>query len=91
MAEKKAETTAIKDPVLEAIEASKKPVEIYIPRASENESKEFVVAVNGKEWSSFPRGRKSTVPMYIAEEVRRTLHAQDAYEDTVNELLDKAK
>ena len=90
MAEKKAETTAIKDPVLEAIEASKKPVDIYIPRASENESKEFVVAVNG-ERGSFPRGRKSTVPMYIAEEVRRALHAQDAYEDTVNELLDKAK
>lgn len=73
-----------------AKKAVEEMVEYFVPRASGDEAKEFVVSVNGRRYS-LPRGQKVTVPRYIAEEARRSIYARDAFFNTVDELLDRAK
>ena len=62
--EKKTEAAAEKLPDPYELE------EIFIPRAGAKEDPNLFVSVNGKNFL-IPKGKKSKVPRYIADEIRR--------------------
>lgn len=51
-------------------------VEVFIPRDGLSNESTFFVAVNGVNYI-LPRGKKSMVPDYVAEEINRSLEAID--------------
>ena len=83
-AEKKTETAAEKLPDPYELE------EIFIPRAGAKEDPNLFVSVNGKNFL-IPKGKKSKVPRYIADEIRRSEHARDAFEAFVDEATTAAR
>lgn len=54
-------------------------VEVYIPRAQANEDPNLFVSVNGVSYL-LPRGKRSLVPHHIAEEIKRSEKAQEAWD-----------
>ena len=64
--------------------------EIFIPRAGAKEDPNLFVSVNGKNFL-IPKGKKSKVPRYIADEIRRSEHARDAFEAFVDEATTAAR
>lgn len=53
-------------------------VEIFIPRAPSGDDTNFFVSVN--EYTAvLPRGQKSSVPAFIADEINRALQAEDRF------------
>ena len=70
--EKKPETVAEKpETVAETIPDPYELEEIFIPRAGAKEDPNLFVSVNGKNFL-IPKGKKSKVPRYIADEIRRS-------------------
>lgn len=65
-------------------------VEIFIPRGQANDDPNFFVSVNGVNFL-LPKGKKSMVPKYVAEEISRAFEAQELYEQKKEELLEAAK
>lgn len=63
--------------------------EIMIPRAQANEDPNLFVAVNGVSYI-LPKGKKSKVPKYVAEEVRRSWDAQAAADDRIAKMEEAA-
>ena len=54
--------------------------EIFIPRALDGEERSLFVSVNGVNYL-LPKGKTSKVPHAVAEEVRRSWRAQNAWDD----------
>ncbi len=50
-------------------------VEVMIPRSSADKDPNYFVAVNGVNYI-LPRGKKSVVPDYVAEEINRSFAAE---------------
>lgn len=72
-------------------EAAKKmepqPVEVFIPRSSNaNDDPNMFVSVNGVNYL-LPRGKKSLVPVEVAEEINRSIKAQEALDQRIDEML----
>ena len=96
--EKKTETAAEKpetaaekpETVAETIPDPYELEEIFIPRAGAKEDPNLFVSVNGKNFL-IPKGKKSKVPRYIADEIRRSEHARDAFEAFVDEATTAAR
>ena len=93
--EKKTEAAAEKlpDPTEAAAEKLPDPYEleeIFIPRAGAKEDPNLFVSVNGKNFL-IPKGKKSKVPRYIADEIRRSERARDAFEAFVDEATTAAR
>lgn len=91
--EKKTETeTAAEKPetVAETIPDPYELEEIFIPRAGAKEDPNLFVSVNGKNFL-IPKGKKSKVPRYIADEIRRSERARDAFEAFVDEATTAAR
>lgn len=65
-------------------------VEVFIPRGQANDDHNFFVSVNGVNFL-LPKGKKSMVPKYVAEEISRAFEAQELYEQKKEELLEAAK
>ena len=65
-------------------------VEVFIPRGQANDDPNFFVSVNGVNFL-LPKGKKSMVPKYVAEEISRAFEAQELYEQKKEELLEAAK
>lgn len=63
-------------------------VEVMIPRASGNNEANYFVGVNGVSYL-LPRGKKSKVPDYVADEIERSRAAEEAMYEAQDEL--KAK
>ena len=82
--EKKTEAVAEKLPDPYELE------EIFIPRAGAKEDPNLFVSVNGKNFL-IPKGKKSKVPRYIADEIRRSERARDAFEAFVDEATAAAQ
>lgn len=61
--------------------------EIMIPRGGANEDPNLFVSVNGVNYL-LPRGKKSKVPTYVAEEIRRAWAAQEALDDRIQALME---
>ena len=60
-------------------------VEIFIPRASDREDPNLFAAVNGVNYL-LPRGKKSTVPKFVADEIKRSQAAEDKFNETRDDL-----
>ena len=64
--------------------------EIFIPRAGAKEDPNLFVSVNGKNFL-IPKGKKSKVPRYIADEIRRSERARDDFEAFVDQATAAAQ
>ena len=64
--------------------------EIAIPRGYANDEPNLLVSVNGVNYL-LPRGKKSTVPSHVADEIRRSWKAQEAMDKHIDEMLEAAK
>lgn len=69
--------------------AEEKRMEIFVPRGAANEEPNVFISVNGVNFL-LPRGKKSMVPREIGEEYLRAQAAQDALEERINALTEKA-
>ena len=58
-------------------------VEVYIPRGADLEDPNLFVAVNGVNYL-LPRGKKSMVPKFVAEEIERSNRAADIFYENVD-------
>lgn len=65
-------------------------VEIYIPRASGNDEPNLFVSVNGRNFI-LPKGKTSSVPKYVADEIERARRAQTALDETIDRMLAAAQ
>lgn len=71
--------------------AEPKTVEVFIPRGSNaNDDPNMFVSVNGVNYL-LPRGKKSKVPVEVAEEINRSLEAQAILDQHVDEMLAASK
>ena len=68
--------------------ASAKPMyaEVYIPRGAANDEANLFAAVNGKSYI-LPRGKRSEVPLAVAQELMRSAAAQEAQDRHIDELM----
>jgi len=68
----------------------KKPVlaEVYVPRGAANDDANLFVAVNGRSYL-LPRGKRSEVPLCVAEELMRSNAAQEEQDKRIDELMTK--
>lgn len=69
----------------ETVEIPEGYVEISVPRAGAREDQNLFIGVNGVSYL-IPTGKKSVVPDFVAAEYYRSLDAQDALYDAINEL-----
>ena len=89
--EKKTEAEAEKtEAVAETMPDPYELEEIFIPRAGAKEDPNLFVSVNGKNFL-IPKGKKSKVQRYIADEIRRSERARDAFEAFVDEATAAAQ
>ena len=58
-------------------------VEILIPRGAANDEPNLFVAVNGKSFL-LPKGKKSTVPRYVYDEIMRSRKAEDIMDEHIS-------
>lgn len=63
---------------------------ILVPRRSLKEEPTLFVAINGVSYL-VPKGKEVEVPCFVAEEIRRSQAAEDAFFATVDELSVKPK
>ena len=70
--------------------AEKKNVRIRLFKDNSRYKGDLFVSVNGKNFL-IPKGKKSKVPRYIADEIRRSEHARDAFEAFVDEATTAAR
>ena len=56
--------------------------EIFIPKGYVNDEPNLFVCVNGKSFL-LPKGEKSTVPKYVADEIRRSWAAERAMDKRI--------
>ena len=65
-------------------------VDIHIPRAASNEDPNLFVSVNGMNFL-LPKGKTSSVPKFVAEEVERAKRAQAALDEKIDMMLAAAQ
>ena len=65
-------------------------VEIFIPKGYANDEPNLLVSVNGKNFL-LPKGKTSTVPAYIADEIKRSWRAQERWDDRSQAMLEQTK
>ena len=63
-------------------------VEVYIPRGADREDPNFFVAGNGVNYL-LPRGKKSRVPRFVAEEIERSERAAEIFYENVDGMKNK--
>ena len=61
--------------------------DIMIPRAAANDDPNLFVSVNGVNYI-LPKGKKSSVPKAVAEEIRRSWEAQAAADDRIAKMTE---
>ena len=65
-------------------------VEVFIPRDGTTDDTTFFVGVNGINYI-LPRGKKSLVPDYVAEEINRAFAAEEKKYEEQAALLELTK
>ena len=65
-------------------------VEVFIPRDGLSNETTYFVGVNGVNYI-LPRGKKSLVPDYVAEEINRSLAAEEKMYEEKQALREQAK
>ncbi len=74
----------------ETEEVKEEKVEVFIPRGQANEDQNFFVSVNGKNYL-LPKGQKSMVPKYVADEINRSFEAQEAMYKRIDSMVNAKK
>lgn len=69
--------------------APKNRVEVFIPKGPANGDPNLFVSVNGVNYL-LPRGKKSFVPPEIADEVQRSIEAQEALDAQIDAMLEES-
>ena len=59
--------------------------EIFIPRAAGKEEQTLFVSINSVNYL-LPKGKTSSVPHHVAEEIRRSMRAQEDLDETKEKL-----
>ena len=72
------------------IEENDERVEVFIPRGQANDYPNFFVSVNGVNYL-LPKGKKSLVPKHVADEINRSIEAQEALDKRMEEMLEASK
>lgn len=65
-------------------------VEIFVPKGYANDEPNLFIGVNGVNYL-LPKGKKSTVPDFVAEEFYRMQRAQDKQDETKEQMLEASK
>ena len=65
-------------------------VEIAVPKGYANDDPNMIICINGVNYV-LPRGKKSTVPDFVAAEFYRSQRAQEKLDETVEQMLDASK
>lgn len=87
--EKETVTEEVKE-TKETEEVKEEKVEVFIPRGQANEDQNFFVSVNGKNYL-LPKGQKSMVPKYVADEINRSFEAQEAMYKRIDSMVNAIK
>ena len=72
------------------IEENDERAEVFIPRGQANDDPNFFVSVNGVNYL-LPKGKKSLVPKCVADEINRSIEAQEALDKRMEEMLEASK
>ena len=80
------ENTASKAPV----KAKDNRVEVFVPKGYANDDPNLLIGVNGVNYL-LPKGKKSIVPDFVAEEFNRTLAAQERLDQNMEQMLEASK
>lgn len=73
------------DTVVEEVSTKPTTEKVLVPRRSLKEEPNLFVAINGVSYL-IPKGKEVEVPCFVAEEIRRSQAAEEAYFATVDEL-----
>ena len=65
-------------------------VEIFVPKGYANDDPNLFVSVNGVNYL-LPRGKKSTVPDFVAAEIERSIKAQEKMDENIEQMLEASK
>ena len=65
-------------------------VEIFVPKGYANDEHNLFISVNGVNYL-LPKGKKSMVPDFVAEEFYRSQRAQERLDETVDKMLEASK
>lgn len=65
-------------------------VEVMIPRGNANDDPNFFVSVNGVNYL-LPKGKKSKVPRWVADEINRSFAAQEALDARMQKMLEESQ
>ena len=65
-------------------------VEVFVPKGYANDDPNLLIGVNGVNYL-LPRGKKSLVPDFVAEEFHRTLAAQERLDQNMEQMLEASK
>ena len=65
-------------------------VEIFVPKGFANEDPNMLISINGVNYV-LPRGKKSMVPDFVAEEFYRSQRAQERLDANIEQMLEASK
>ena len=65
-------------------------VEVFVPKGYANDDPNFLISVNCVNYV-LPRGKKSMVPDFVAEEYYRSLRAQERLDENIEPMLEASK
>ena len=71
------------------VPAEEEKVEVFIPKGYANDEPNLFVGVNGKSFL-LPKGKKSVVPKYIADEIERSRKAEEKMDQHIAEMTEAA-
>ena len=64
--------------------------EIFVPKGYANDDPNDIIGVNGVNYV-LPRGKKSTVPDFVAAEFYRSQRAQEKLDENIEQMLEASK
>lgn len=65
-------------------------VELFVPKGYANDEPNHLVSVNGVNYL-LPKGKKSMVPDFVAEEYHRAERAQAKLDEKIEQMLEASK
>lgn len=65
-------------------------VELFVPKGYANDDPNFFISVNGVNYI-LPRGKKSMVPDFVADEYHRSVKAQEKLDETIEQMQEASK
>lgn len=65
-------------------------VDVFIPKGYANDEPNLFVGINGVNYI-LPKGKTSKVPAHVAEEINRSLKAQEKQDENSEKLLEAAR